>query len=305
MDRLRHIVESHFSGVLLIACALGMVLPGIGDLPDETAVVVLAMLMFSSCFKLKEGGFHALSMKMLGSFTVIRYLLLPGVLWLITVQFFPQYAVGVFLLATLPAGVSTPALASLFNGRVAPGFAIVIISQLITPLLIPAQFAWLTLFDGGVEGPVIPSPYALFRTMLLCIVLPMSVYYCFRNRPKLSEVMQRESKLISVLLVAFVIAMVVAKQRELLLAEGWMLLVAVVLAASCYTSFMLLGWYLSKGQPRDVRITVATCSMFNNAALGVSLALLHFDGVVVLFIAVAEMTWATLPVILSAFLRRV
>ncbi|MEZ5692183.1 MAG: hypothetical protein R3D71_11050 [Rickettsiales bacterium] len=59
----------------------------------------------------------------------------------------------------------------------------------------------------------------------------------------------------------------------------------------------------TKNQNRETRISITTCSMFNNVALGVSIALLHFPQDVILFVAIGEAVWATLPIIFRWFLN--
>lgn len=305
MGYIRSYIEGHFGVVLLVACGLGLAVPGLSGLPDQSAVLTLAALMFVSCFRLSEGGFRSLDVRSLLVFHVARYLLLPWVLWAVAMQLAPGFAVGVFLLATLPAGVSSPAIASIYGGVVAPGFVIVIVSQLMVPFLIPAQFMLLGALDGSVGLPVMPKPIDLFLTMVWCIFVPMGLYVLLKKQRKLAAAMQREGKLLSMLLVAFVIALVVSKQREVLLAQGLGLAVALGVSVTCFFSFMVVGWVAGRKQPRGARITYAGCSTFNNAALGVSLALLHFSPEIVLFVAVSEMAWALLPMLFGFLLRRV
>jgi predicted Na+-dependent transporter len=219
-------------------------------------------------------------------------------LWALAHAFAPTYANGVFLLALVPAGVASPAFASIFGGAVAPAFAIVIVSQILTPFLIPLQFAWL----GGVVAA--PDPKALFMTMVWCIFLPMLVYAAIRKHEPTRAYMYAQNKMFSVLLVAFVIAMAIAKQREVIL-SGEGLLPAFIATSLCFVCFMASAWYLFPRRARDERIAYATCSSFNNAALGVSLALLHFPPPVVLFVAVSEMSWSLLPFMFRFFLTRV
>ncbi len=254
------------------------------------------MLMFISCYRLRDGGFASLRWKNILLFYVLRYCLLPGLLWFIARQLAPQYAAGVFLLSTLPAAVSSPAFASIFGGAIAPAFAIVIVSQLLTPFLIPLQFAML----GGIEAT--PSPAALFMTMVWCVFLPMSIYAITRRHHRSAAYIYSQNKIWSVLLVAFVIAMAIAKQRDVIL-SGEGLISALLVALCCFATYIAFGYYLFPKRPREERITYTTSSSFNNAALGVSLALLHFSAPVILFVAISEIGWALLPMMLGVFLR--
>ena len=84
MARLRTLVESNFSLVLLLSSLAGLLLPGLGTLPNEAAVVTMALLMFVACYKLRDGGFSAIRWKDVLLFCLLRYGVLSVLLWAIT-----------------------------------------------------------------------------------------------------------------------------------------------------------------------------------------------------------------------------
>ncbi len=284
---MRTFIETHFGTVLFFSCFAGLFLPGLPKIPSESVVVALALLMFLSCCKLRDGGLETIRWRDVLLFYVLRYMALPVGLWFIAHALVPQWATGVFLLAVLPAGVASPAFANIYGGAVPPAFAIVILSQIAAPLLIPMQFAW----ESSVS--VAPSPYRLFITMVWCIFLPMAAYALFRKH-RSNDYIYARNKLFSVLLIAFIIALAIAKQRDVILLHGTALFVPFIIVLLCYACYIVFGWFCARG-PRSEHITFAACSSFNNAALGVSLALLHFGPPEVLFMAVSEIGWALLP----------
>jgi predicted Na+-dependent transporter len=117
--------------------------------------------------------------------------------------------------------------------------------------------------------------------------------------------MYAQNKITSILLVAFVIAMAISKQREVILTHGAALMGSLAIALLCFAGFIVSGWLFAWRRPPAERITYAACSSFNNAALGVSLALLHFPPPVTLFVAVSEVAWSLLPCMFSHFLQRI
>lgn len=294
---MRHLIETHFGIVLLLSCVAGLLLPELAHVPDYSASVALAMLTYASCFKLRDGGFDEIRWRRIAVFYAGRYIVLPVLLWLIAHHLFPAHATGIFLLALLPTAVSSPAFAHMFGGRVPPAFAIVMVSTCLAPFLIPLQFSWLG------DMTVAPSPWPLFKTLAFCVFTPMLLYVFTRTHKQWGNLMYANVKLISIVLVAFVIALVIAKQREVILADLPALAAPLAVCIGCYAVFLTAGWLLSRGASRQARISMATCSGFNNVALGVSVALLHFPPSVILFVAVSEIGWAFLPTLLRAFLR--
>lgn len=296
---MRRFIENRFGLVLVFACVLGLILPGLPSVPNASSAVALAVLMFVSSYKLQDGGFSSIRWRDIGIFWLARYALMPLVLWWAAHALIPAYATCVLLLSVVPAAVSSPAFAGIYGGCVPPAFAVVVLSQLATPILIPLEF-WLS---GGAE--VSPSPTRLCMTLLWCIVLPMAVYFVARKHKPSADYFYAQNKFFSILLIVFVIALAVAKQREVILANPVAIIAPLLVALGCYTLYIVAAWGMSAKRSRTERITYATCSGFNNAALAVSLGLIYFSPDVVLFVAAAEIGWALLPGMMSLWLSQI
>ena len=292
---MRRLIEDHFTLVLLLSCAVGLCVPQIGRLPDNAAAIVLGLLTFFSCFRLRDGGFSEISWPKIVAFYICRYVALPLVLWFIAKQLIPAHATAIFLMALVPTAVSSPAFVNIFGGHVASAFAIVLLSTLAAPLLIPLQFALIG------DGALAPPPVFLFRTLVLCIFIPILCYLVARRHEGFSLSIYKRNKFLAIVLVAFIIALVVSKQREVILGDLWAIIPMILVNLLLFFVFLMVGWYFSRG--RELRITLATCSMFNNVALAVSLALLHFHSDVILFVTASEMAWALLPALMNRALK--
>jgi len=294
---MRHFIESHFGIVLILACFGGLVIPGLDRLPNVWVVIALSTMMFVSCYKLRDGGLDAIRWRDVLLFYVLRFVVLPVLLWWLAGIFAPSYATSVFLLSVLPAGVASPAFVNIYGGTVAISFAVVVLSQLLTPFLIPLQFSWMS----GVA--VTPSLTALFFTMVWGIFVPMAAYALLKKHRRMGDYFYRQNKFFSILLVAFIIALALAKQRDVIFTSGWELLITLAIAFLCFACYIVFGWLCVLHRPRIERITYSVCSGFNNAALGLSLALLHFTPDVILFMAISEVAWAMLPIMFRGWLR--
>ena len=260
----------------MLACGLGLAMPDLASLPNESTIVALAMLMFVSCYKLRDGGFSDVNWHHALTFYIIRFCLLPFAFYAAALPIIPEYAIGIFLLTALPTGASCTAFINIYGGTVAIGFVMVFVSQVLTPIIIPLQF----MLIGNEHIDV--SPAQLFNTLLLCIVLPMILYALVRKHKPSANYFYDQNKIFSILIIFFVIALIVSKQRDVILATPLKLLLPLSLVIICYVLYLIIGWFLSKGK-REVRIAYSACSGFNNAALGVSLSLLYFPPPIVLF----------------------
>jgi predicted Na+-dependent transporter len=293
---IRRFIESRFSLVLLLSCAAGLFVPYLDQLPDVSASIALALLTYASCFRLRDGGVGGMHPRALLLFYILRYMLLPLLLFVAAQHAVPGYALGVYLLALVPAAVASPAFSHLFGGSVPPAFVIVVFSTLLAPLMIPLQFA---LFA---DADIAPSPLPLFRTLVFCVFLPILLYAATRRLTRWGGVMYENGKLISILLVAFVIALVIAKQRGVILADPSVVFLPLALAVGLNTLFMCFGIVFGRNRPPEEQVMFVTCSGFSNVALEVSLALLHFSPPVVLLVAVSEIAWALLPLMMQGWM---
>lgn len=294
---MRALIENNFGFVLLISCVIGLAVPGLQQIPAESASVALAMLTYASCFKLRDGGITGFSWKRIGQFYIWRYIVLPLAAFELAKILVPDYALGIYLLALVPSAVSSPAFAHMFGGRVPPAFAIVIIGTLLAPLMIPLQFAVFA------DQAVAPSPMPLFHTLAFCIFTPMVIYATTKHLPRWGNMMYDNVKFICILLVSFVIALVIGKQREVILGDLNALIIPLVCTVGLNICFLILGFWFGKKDSREDQISFATCSGFSNVALGVSLALLHFAAPVILLVAVSEIAWALMPMMMKLGMR--
>ncbi len=294
---MKHLIETHFGLALMLACVFGLLLPGMPSIPNELAGLALAVLMFVSCYRLSDSQLSDIRPRELMLFYIVRYVALPPLLYVLTLQLAPDYALAVLLLSVVPAAVSSPAFTAIYGGKVAIAFAVVLLSQLLSPVVIPLHF-----MAVGADG-ITPSAAHLFHTLLLCVVLPMIVYALARKHAASRQYFYAQGKLISILLIMFIIALAIAKQRDVILANPAQLALPFALAMGCYVVYFLVGFVFAR-RDRASQISYATCSGFNNAALGVSLALMHFGADVLLFIAAAEIGWSLLPMLMRFWVKQ-
>ena len=295
--RFYQLVENHFTLVLVLSCVFGLAVPQMSHVPDGAAAVVLGFLTFFSCFKLRDGGFEQIHWRQVFLFYLLRYALLPLVFLGLARMLTPAYATSIFLLALVPAAVSSPAFTNVFGGHVPSAFALVLVSQLGAPLLIPLAFA----IAGN--SAIAPPPMFLFETLVVCIFIPVLCYFALRRHQRLSNYIYSRNKFLAIMLVAFIIALVISKQRDVILSDVAAVLPMLGINLFCFVLFLLVGWFFIPARAQAHRIAFATCSIFNNVALGVSLALLHFPPDVILFVATSEMAWALLPAIMTRALK--
>jgi len=286
LRKIRAFVETQLALTLVTACVLGLLFPYGRQIPDVAIIVPMAAVIFISCFKINVPLRSAFSQSAL-LFYLARYVALPLLLgWLCSLAF-PDYALAVLLLTALPPGASSAALTGLYNGNVALAFVLTIVGSALCVFLIPAYVALI----GHIDIAIDPMP--IFRTLAFCIFLPGLLYVVLRKNAPIVRFNEHHGRLVSVLLVSLNVFIVIAKQRQTILQDPQLLIVPALIAAGCYFAYALAVLFL-KFKAAD-HIAYGVCSVFNNIALGVGLAILHFTPQVILTTVMAEILWCFLP----------
>jgi BASS family bile acid:Na+ symporter len=170
MLKIRQTIENNFSLLLLIGLVVGLFLPSFGEFSDEIVIFLTALLIFLSCADIEPRDFIKVDIFQIGLFTLARFAVFPLVLFYLAQQFVPEFAIGVLLLALMPAGVAVASLCSMSKANVSLGLSLTIISSLLAPAFIPSVFSFL--------GQVVAVDVAgLFTTLMLVVIVPIVLYF--------------------------------------------------------------------------------------------------------------------------------
>jgi predicted Na+-dependent transporter len=81
--------------------------------------------------------------------------------------FDPELAIGILLLTSMPAGVSTPALADIVKGNISLSMSLTIVSQLAAPFTVPLLFMLV------VNSSLSINISLLFKDIAILVFLPL------------------------------------------------------------------------------------------------------------------------------------
>lgn len=305
MRSVKSFVENHSSIIMLAGGILGLLYPYGDALPGQALILLLAALIFCSCFKLTAPvasvvtGSNAL-------FCLLRFILFPQLLWLICRWAIPDYTTGLFLLALCPVAAAGPALASLYRGNVTQVFALTIVSNLSCVVIIPAALALTG--HSGVQMPVLP----MLRTLALCILLPCGVYGLTRHNRTIATTIGQYGRIASVLLVGMIVFLVLTKKRDYFLAEPTAAIAPLALDILFYLVTLYLGLFWTRLLPgpyrrggRADRVGYMVSSSLNNVAIGAGLAFLYFDEKTIAIFVTGELAWCLMPFLAERVARRI
>lgn len=306
MDRFRLWVEGHAGLTILIFFGLGLVLPVLPQIPDVVILPMIACVIFCASAKIRRRDMALIRPRQVLGFYLLRFLLLPALLYGIAQSFLPMpIAIGVLLIALVPTGSTAPAFAAIFGGNASLALGLLALSSLLAPIALPLLFPLLT--GDALEI----DRWRMFFNLAAVILLPVFAYQILiRPRPKLHQPMEHYASFISVLIIAVVLAIVVAKRRGDILTAPDLVLLCIAVQSVLALGFYMFGWFWGKMQsqkPEDARelaITYALGSGMMNIAIGIGLSFAFFSPEVQLFMVMGELPWMLGILLFRRFLDR-
>ncbi len=286
MTKIRTLIENNFALCLVFFAALGLFLPSFGDYSDKLVIIFVAGLVYFSGPSIKIKEMLDVDIFQIGTFTLLRYAILPIIFFYIAQLIVPDYAVGILLLTLMPAAMAVASLCAISSSKVALGLSITLISSLLTPLFVPAVFSFLGHY-------VEVNTISLFVSLLLVVIVPLFLYFGPTVRFNVTKNWVTENaKMMSIILMALILYVVVSSYRTEFLENIDMLLkgtfIMFVVFFLCYLFGYVFGFFVPKEQ-RSTYI-IASGTMNNGLAIGVSF--LYFSAEITFFIMISEIVWS-------------
>lgn len=303
LRRLRQIVESY----LFILCAsivVGLLVPAARNLA-AWGTFFLQVIFFLSSLKLdvRDVARHAKDWKLLLLANGFMLIGLPILVRFGAPVIVPDLAFSLFLLAAMPAGMTSPLLVEVVGGNHALALVLTVATSLLAPLTVP----FITAVAYGTTVHV--DAIGMFRNLLLVIVIPFMCAVVLRRLvPAAAHRINPRSKPFSVLLLGFLVAGAVAKQAQPILTstqEGWGILRTLAVLYFFFFLLHLFGYAIAWWKPREERKTVAVCLTYMNFTLAIFLATTFFPTPDVLLpLVLSIVPWATLLPVWKAIMLR-
>ncbi len=278
--------KKYFNLILFLATIAGFCLPQPGALSGPFILAVLCFIIFASSFKVdfSPAFFQSQTRTVIG-FYVLRFLVLPAALFWLIQPFSPFYATGVFLLCVLPAGVTSPAFTNVFKGDVTLALALLILSSMLTPLVLPYLGGWLMAETLQVDL------FRLFTTLFITVIFPYLAHLPVRRYRKVSHWMQHHDSFISIVGIAVIFTLAIAEYRSVLLTQTGQILPYFLVSFAVFLFLYLFGWWVLPSTSRSNKVALLFSSGANNVALGIVVSFLYFPIQTGVFFVVCEVVW--------------
>lgn len=279
-------VENNFNAVLLICAALGFLIPGLEATPKVLPVVFLSIVMVFSCTNISLEELKSISIKDAAFFYVMRFCLMPVLLYVMSVQLVPKYAEAILLLSLMPVGMSSTGIVNTFSGNPTLSLSATVVTNLLTPIHVP--LACFVLAGQNVNLDM----GEMFITLLFTVVVPIALYFgILRRFEPLKNQLKNNARAANTILIGLVITVVFGLQKQFFMNNITVAIEAFIIGLILYSIYYAIGWLFAAKMNVTDRKTYALCSGINNNALSSAIAFLYFSPVTVVFTVVTEIPW--------------
>ncbi len=286
LTQIRTFIEAHFGALLLLAFVLGLTVPALENTPKNVILVLQATIILFACSKIRLADFSDFRARDVAGFYILRFILLPVLMFYAAVLFAPEYKYALLLLGTMPCGATLPAMMNILGGNPALGLTATTLSGLLSPFVVSAIFAAVSTM--GLQLDIL----GMFQTLFIVIFCPVLVYFgLLRRIEPLKLTMRTNASMMAIILIFGVIMIVVAYQRERFFQEPEFFIEAFIIGAIAYFIYYALGWILFRRRNLSTRISYSLMGGNNNIALGISLAALYFPEKEMFILVVWEILW--------------
>ncbi|MEB3205948.1 MAG: bile acid:sodium symporter, partial [Vampirovibrionales bacterium] len=284
---LRYIVEKNLTLGLLLCCAVGFSLPALGQIPPWVVQWLVGIVMLFAWFELRLEALKQVQFWPLLAFYGLRFLLLPIIAFGLATTAAPGFASGLMLFFLMPAGVSSPALTALHGGNATLALALVVLSSLLTPFVVPV-ICRLLLGESAITLPPLP----LLWSLLGIVFIPAGIYALIGRHKAVVTFTKAHGRFWSIFLILSVVSIVLARQKTMMLENLPLLATLTAVSFAAFGVLYVVGWWgAGRSATRSDKIALAMASGLNNVALGVSLAFLYGSSLDSLLLVICEVPW--------------
>ncbi|MCW7492602.1 bile acid:sodium symporter family protein [Leptospira sp. 2 VSF19] len=233
--------------------------------------------------------------------TILQYTIMPTLGYFLGHLFqLPEaFAVGLILVSCCPGGTASNVIAFLSKADVPLSVTLTSVSTILGILMTPLLVAFL--IGSRLEIDRLGLIFTTFQVILVPVGLGL---FLKTNFPKLTKEIQEVFPVLSVLLIAMIVASIIASGKETILQSDFRIFFAVILLHLGGFGFGgIFSWYLTKNAKTAKTISIEVG--MQNSGLGAVLARTHFlDPNTAIPSALSSLTHSLLGSLFATYFRK-
>lgn len=295
-------IPEHPLFIITTALFLGLAFSGVAKVISPYTTFALALIFFISALKLdlKELNHYLRHFGKMSAFLVFSLVFLPAVVFYIVSPFDAELAIALTIISAMPAGLTTPILSSILGGRPSLSLIITVFSSLFSVFTIPLVLEFFAKTQVNVEF------LDIFIKLVEVIAIPFVLAEIVKHfLPNAIEKSAKNLKIISVVLLGFVIMGIAAGQAERILGSLNTSILPLILAVFVlFGSRHLIGYYFSFWRGKHEKIAVTISLTYVNIALAIYISASFFESSKIITVVVlSELPWVLMLPVFKYFLK--
>lgn len=298
---MRKLIERNLGVMMTLGLLIGLVVGEPLAILRHYVVFGLVVLLFLALLKADFSLIvrHIKNPLQTAWLTFAKLILLPIIVYFITLLLPAEFRIALVLLAATPAAMATPGLLVALKGEVELGFLVSILTSFLAPFTLPLVLYYTvqTTVDFDVKS------MTLF--LVLIVAIPLVVTYIFKRfLPKSVEVIKENSLLLLTLNLFLFNISVTAPYRDILL-ENLSLVgidMILVIALSIFFHLVALLFTISKKYP--LKMTTVIIFAYFNTGLSIVIAQQYFDVNTLMITILYELVWNVGMIFLQRWAQR-
>ena len=289
--KISHLIEKYFWLILIAGILFGLWQPFAFEPPKYLTKIILGLMLFFVFLKIDaiEIIDKMKDYKLMAYIALVYMIIIPIVFFLLVSTFDRHLAIGILLLAAMPAGVSTPALTDLLKGNISLAMSIVLVTQVIAPFTIPLLF-WLI----GTKGLEI-NKLLLFRDIAILVFLPLLLtQFIKKSFPVVVNRNQHLFTSANIFLLFALVFVAISSQRNIILANPSSLVWKTAILYIVFILLHLIGYLLCYRENKEDKIAFSVTAAYMNNGMAIVLASAYFGPEILILMVLSEIPWNTL-----------
>lgn len=219
------------------------------------------------------------------TFSVMKLLIAPLLVFWLTGFFFQDYQIAFILLAATPAAMATSPLMLILGGDVEIGLIVSVLTNLAAPFILPLVL----LYTIGTKVEL--DSLSIFYFLALVVFVPLLISLVIKRLPKLNKLIQRRSTFITALILFFFNIGIVAPFSRYIFNDLqnalWIFLAVTLLSLFFHLCAFIINFRSDK---KILLVSIIVLAYFNTG-LSVVLAKQYFNSQTVLITVMYEFIW--------------
>lgn len=289
--RFSEFIEKHFWIVLIAGIVIALWKPVPFEVPPLLPKILLGMMLFLVFLKIDalEILENIRNYKLMIYVVFIYMIIIPLFFFFLIKIFDPELAIGILLLTSMPAGVSTPALADIVKGNVSLSMSLAIVSQLAAPFTVPLLFM---LF---VNSSLSINISLLFKDIAILVFLPLICSQLIKRYfPGAIKKTQHLFTSANVFLLFSFVYITISSQRNVILDNPAGLIWKIAVLYLVFIILHFVGYMICYKEKKENRIAIAIGAAYMNNGMAIVLAVSCFSPEILVLMVISEIPWNTL-----------